>query len=76
MSITTKTFTATPRLRSESAFMPLGTGNDAHGAGMWRNVTPPVAGNQSLDLPTNPIYTRNRAVVAAKQGSPPRGDQR
>ncbi len=76
MSITTRTFTATPRLRRESAFMLPGTGNDAHGAGMWRHVTPPFAGNLPVELPTNPIYTRNRAVIAAKQGSPPRGDQR
>ncbi len=76
MSINTTTMTAASRPRSESAFTLLGAGTYLHGMAMWRHVKPPFAGNQSADLPSNPIFTRDRGVVAAKQGSPPRGVQR
>jgi hypothetical protein len=70
------TFTATPRPQGEPAFTLLGAGSCAHRSEMWRYVKPPFAGNQSADLPSNPIFTRDRAVTAAKQGSPPRGVRR
>jgi hypothetical protein len=75
--ITTKTtFTAAPPARSESAFMLLGAGYGARNAAMWRHVDPTFAVDQSVDVQPNPIFTRDRAVIAAKQGSPPRGVQR
>ena len=74
MSITTMTFTAAPRLRGASPFALRGT---SRGAGdMWRTAVPTLAGRHCVDSNQNPIYTRNRAVVAAKQGSPPRGVER
>jgi hypothetical protein len=76
LSNTTKTFTAAPRPRSESAFMLLGAGYGARNAAMWRHVEPTFAVNTSVDNQANPIFTRDRSVIAAKQGSPPRGVKR
>ena len=70
------TITAAARPQGEPAFMLLGAGNDAYGMGMWRHVKPTFEVNQSVDLQKNPIFTRDRAVTAAKQGSPPRGVRR
>jgi hypothetical protein len=76
VSISEMTFTATPRPQGELAFTLLRAGSGAHSFAMWRHVKPPFAGNQSADLRLNPIFTRDRAVTAAKQGSPPRGVRR
>jgi len=56
--------TATPRPRSESAFVLLGTGSPVEGMH--------VLGKTSVDIRVNPLFFRER-VNAAKQGSPPRG---
>ncbi len=84
MSIDTTTFTATPRPRSESAFVVLGAGTgstkpayQAPWPVRWSHVaTMSVPGAISADIQVNPIFTRDRVVSAAKQGSPPRGAPR
>ena len=65
MITTTMTFTATPQPRSESASMLLGAGYGARNAAKWRHVDPTFAVDQSVDVQTNPIFTRDRAVIAA-----------
>ena len=60
----TTTLTATPRTRSESAYVLRGTGSPVEGMH--------VLGKTSVDMRVNPIFFRDR-VNAAKQGSPPRG---
>jgi len=78
----TTTFTATPRTRSESAFVLLGTGNGTANPAysvfqaQWAGTGSPVEGmhvlgKTSVDMRVNPIFFRDRN--AAKQGSPPRG---
>lgn len=71
-----RTFTATPRPGRESAFMLLGAwrGIDRMAAG--NHAVPAYLGQQSVDSRSNPSFTRDRAVVAAKPGSPPRGVKR
>ena len=64
MSSYATTPTATPRTRSESAFVLRGTGSNIEGMH--------VLGQTSVDTRVNPIFFRDR-VSAAKQGSPPRG---
>ena len=76
MEITTTSFPAAPRLRSESVFLMLGAGYDAQRADMWRHVEPTFAVDPSVKAQPNSIFTRTRAVIAAKQGSPPRGVER
>lgn len=75
MSITMTTLTVAPRPWIAPRFALL---CNSRGAGaMWRTAVPTFAGRRhSADPQLNPIYTRDRAVVAAKQGSPPRGVER
>ena len=83
MSSYAMTPTATPRTRSESAFVLLGTGSGspdpAYSAfqAQWAAHGSPVEsmhvlGKTSVDIRVNPLFFRDR-VNAAKQGSPPRG---
>jgi hypothetical protein len=72
MSINMMTSAAASRPRSESPSMLLGAEYGAGRGATWHQTPPPFA-VRGADLQQTPIFIRDRFIVAAKQGSPPRG---